>query len=146
MLSRLFVTPTALAIDEALRSAGVRAGAGRVAVIGPARVGRALAGRGHEVVQIVVRPGETPALTATEIAHADGGLAGVVGFGDGVRDDWSALLAGWARGLGDGGALVLVDRAPATELSRRALCGGLAEIQQRRAGRTWITSGLVTRV
>ena len=138
MLSRLFVTPTALAIDEALRSAGVRAGAGRVAVIGPARVGRALAGRGHEVVQIVVRPGETPALTATEIAHADGGLAGVVGFGAGVRDDWSALLAGWARRP--------ADRAPATELSRRALCGGLAEIQQRRAGRTWITSGLVTRV
>jgi hypothetical protein len=131
MLSLLFVTQTVEAIDEALRSAGVGAGKGRVAVIGPPRVKRALAGRGHEVVSL---PAE------------EGSLAGVVGFGAGARADWEALLADWIRGLGDGGALVLVDRAKATELSRRALCGGLAEIQQRRSGRTWVTSGLVTRV
>lgn len=131
MLSRLFVTQTVEAIDEALRSAGVGVGKGRVAVIGPPRVRRALAGRGHDVVSM---PAD------------DGSLAGVVGFGAGAREDWAALLADWSRGLGDGGALVLVDRAPAAEVSRRALCGGLAEIQQRRTGRTWVTSGLVTRI
>jgi len=44
----------------------------------------------------------------------------------------------------DGGAIVLVDRGRAPDASRRALCGGLTELEQRRAGRVVVTSGLVT--
>jgi hypothetical protein len=40
--------------------------------------------------------------------------------------------------------LIFVDRGHAPEASRRALCAGLTEIQQRHAGRVVITSGLVT--
>jgi hypothetical protein len=44
----------------------------------------------------------------------------------------------------DGGAIVLVDRGRAPEASRRALCAGLSEIEQRHAGRVVVTSGLVS--
>lgn len=54
------------------------------------------------------------------------------------------MLAEWSRAVADGGLVVLVDRAPSIELSRRALCGGLAELQQRPAGRMTVTSGIVT--
>ena len=135
MLSNLFVGQTVAAIAEALTSLGVRAGAGRIAVIGPSRVCRALAERGHAVMPVV------------DVGDADSStLAGVVGFGVGNRDDWATLLTAWTGRISDGGAVVLVDRAPATELSRRALCAGLTELQQRRVGRNWITSGLVTHV
>jgi hypothetical protein len=40
--------------------------------------------------------------------------------------------------------LVLVDRGRAAEASRRALCAGLTELEQRHAGRLVVTSGLVT--
>ena len=53
-------------------------------------------------------------------------------------------LRDWSRVTRDGGVLVFVDRGQAPEASRRALCGGLTEIQQRHAGRTIVTSGLVT--
>ena len=42
------------------------------------------------------------------------------------------------------GRVVFVDRGHAPEASRRALCSGLTEIQQRHAGRSTVTSGLVT--
>jgi hypothetical protein len=48
------------------------------------------------------------------------------------------------RVVRDGGAIVFVDRGHAQEASRRALCAGLSELEQRRAGRSVITSGLVT--
>jgi hypothetical protein len=39
---------------------------------------------------------------------------------------------------------VIVDRGHPFEASRRALCGGLTEIKQRRVGRAVITSGVVS--
>jgi hypothetical protein len=74
---------------------------------------------------------------------ADGGLGALVGVGAGTSGDWQALLGEWTRAIRDGGALVLVDAAPRTELSRRALVAGLADIQQRVAGRLVVTSGRV---
>jgi len=64
-----------------------------------------------------------------------------------LRDEqsrWEDLLRGWSRVVRDGGAIVFVDRGHAHEASRRALCGGLTEIEQRRAGRAVITSGVVS--
>jgi len=46
--------------------------------------------------------------------------------------------------VADGGALILVDRGRPHDASRRALCAGLTEIEQRQAGRAVITSGLVS--
>src|SRR5207245_881240 len=63
-------------------------------------------------------------------------------------EDWQHTLREWARVTRDGGAIVLVDRGSvrgrAPEASRRALCAGLTELEQRRVGRLVITSGLVT--
>ena len=58
--------------------------------------------------------------------------------------DWQATLRSWSRVVRDGGAIIFVDRGHAHEASRRALCGGLSEIEQRHAGRSIITSGLVS--
>jgi hypothetical protein len=59
-------------------------------------------------------------------------------------DGWETALREWTRVVRDGGAIVLVDRGHAPEASRRALCGGLTEIEQRHAGRAVVTSGLVS--
>jgi len=61
-----------------------------------------------------------------------------------VAPGWEEALRGWSRVVRDGGAIVFVDRGHAHEASRRALCGGLTEIEQRRAGRAVITSGVVS--
>lgn len=150
MISALFISWTAGAVVDALRAAGVRGGS--VAVIGPVRLGRALAERGYEVVQIVDRPRARAGAIARQVqAQAaslpldDGELAAVVASGA-VRGAWQVHLAEWSRVVMDGGALVLVDRAQPAEMTRRALCGGLAGVEQRRAGRKIVTSGWVTKV
>ena len=61
-----------------------------------------------------------------------------------MDDGWELTLRDWTRVVKDGGAIVFVDRGHAPEASRRALCGGLTELEQRHAGRVVITSGLVT--
>jgi hypothetical protein len=71
-------------------------------------------------------------------------LAAVVGVDLATAEDWPATLAAWSRVVRDGGALIFVDRGHATEASRRALCAGLSELEQRTAGRVVVTSGLVT--
>jgi hypothetical protein len=59
-------------------------------------------------------------------------------------DAWSETLRTWTRAIRDGGTVVLIDKGHAAEASRRALCAGLTELEQRQAGRAVITSGLVT--
>jgi hypothetical protein len=39
---------------------------------------------------------------------------------------------------------VMIDRGHAPEASRRALCAGLSELEQRHVGRVVVTSGLVS--
>jgi SAM-dependent methyltransferase len=153
VIDAIFIGSTTSAVTEALRSAGVRSGA--VAVIGPPRLGRALGERGYEIVQVVGRPRPRPRGNAiarqvqappASLPLADGELAALVADGAGRGDDWQTLLAEWSRVVRDGGVLVLVDRAPPAEMARRALCSGLTEIEQRRAGRKIVTSGCVAKV
>jgi hypothetical protein len=150
VLDGLFVTPAVTAITEALASARAE---GTLAVVGNARLATALAA-GHEVIPVAlsaraarklpraiadlatVEPASLAAVIATGAAVISTGLA--------TDGDWEATIRGWARVVRDGGAIVFVDRGHPHEASRRALCGGLTEIEQRRAGRAVITSGLVS--
>lgn len=151
VLDAIFIGPTTSTVTEALQAAGARAGA--VAVIGPVRLGRALADRGYEIVQIVDKPRARSGAIARQLLASpaslplgDGELVAVVARGAGMRQDWESLFAEWSRVVRDRGVLVLVDRAPAAEMARRALCGGLTEIEQRRTGRKVVTSGCITKL
>lgn len=155
VLSSLFITQVVESIAGALRSTSARAApqTGKVAVLGDPRVARALVERGHAVVHVADKRGSLRKLTGDRVyarpaalPFHEGRLHALVGFGLGQRDDWKAHLSEWARVVADGGVIVLVDRAPPTELTRRALVGGLAELEQRHAGRTVVTSGLVTKL
>ena len=145
MLDGLFVTPAVTAIVEALSSA--HADAGKLAVVGNAKLATALAGSKREVMPIAMSVRAAKKLTnalADLSSITDGELAAVVGVDVATDDGWEVTLREWIRVTRDGGAIVFVDRGHATEASRRALCAGLTEIEQRHVGRTVITSGLVT--
>jgi hypothetical protein len=149
VLSALFINQTVSAIVKALESAG--AGPGPIAVLGRTRIGRALAERGYSVVFMAENPRSLRRVNGMRIHGrvealpvAEHGLAALIAEGIGQRDDWSQVLGEWSRAVASGGAIVLVDRAPPAELTRRVLCSGLAEIEQRQVGRTTVTSGLVT--
>jgi hypothetical protein len=150
MLDGLFVTPAVSAIAEALAEPGH----GPIAVIGNAKLAQALAAT-HPVIPIGLTPRAVKSLAKKahanlEAPRADlseiepGTLGGVVGVDVTIDDNWAATLRAWSRAIRDGGAMVLVDRGRAPEASRRALCAGLTELEQRHAGRAVITSGLVT--
>ena len=143
MLESLFVTPAVEAITEALSSAHA---AGPVVVIGNAKLAAALR-PSREVVAVGMtaraarRLGDTLADTTTLEA---GAVAAVIGADVAISETWEVQLHEWTRIVRDGGVIVLVDRGHAAEASRRALCAGLTEIEQRHDGRTIVTSGLVT--
>ena len=143
MLDGLFVTPAVTAIAEALSSAKAE---GKLVVVGNARLAAGLAAT-REVVaaglsaRAAKKLGDTLADTSTLTA---GSIAAVVGVDIATDNGWEATLREWTRVVRDGGAIVLVDRGGAAEASRRALCAGLTEIEQRHAGRSVVTSGLVT--
>jgi hypothetical protein len=144
MLS-LFLTATVDALSRALANAP----AGPVVVVGSPRVARALAARGHTVIGLAPTPRalrrcrDSAACRADAVPIRTGAAAALVGLCEGEPPD-AARLAEWSRVVRAGGTLALVSRAPRTELSRRALCAGLMELEQRVAGRTIITSGTVT--
>jgi hypothetical protein len=143
VLDGLFVTPSVIAITEALASAKA---AGTLAVIGNAKLATAL-GSAREVIPVALSARaakKLPTAIADLATLAPGSLAAVVGVDLAIAGDWEATIRGWARVVRDGGAIVFVDRGHRNEASRRALCGGLCEIEQRQAGRTVITSGLVS--
>jgi hypothetical protein len=146
MLDGLFLGAAIDAVAEALGDAS-----GPIAVIGQPRLGRALAERGLEVIVVddevkPLRKLKSAKLVARgdALPVADHALGALVGWGVGARADWAVVLAEWSRAVADGGVVVMVDRASSTELSRRALCSGLCELQQRPAGRLVVTSGIVT--
>ncbi len=146
MLDGLFVTPAVTAITEALASARAE---GTLAVVGNARLATALAA-GHEVIPVALSARaarKLPRAIADLASVEPASLAAVIAAGAtglATDGDWEATIRGWARVVRDGGAIVFVDRGHPHEASRRALCGGLTEIEQRRAGRAVITSGLVS--
>ncbi|HWU87817.1 MAG TPA: hypothetical protein VN253_11105, partial [Kofleriaceae bacterium] len=117
-----------------------------IAVVGNAKLATALAA-GHDVLPVGMSaraarklPRNVPDLAAIEA----GSLTAVVGVDLATADGWAETLRAWTRVVRDGGAIVFVDRGHAEEASRRALCAGLTELEQRHAGRAVITSGLVT--
>jgi hypothetical protein len=149
VLDRLLLGPAIDAVADTLRAAP----AGPVAVVGQPRLARGLAARGVAVIEIDTaarggkrKKGDAAAVRGRDDALpvGDRALAALVGWGAGGRTDWAEVLAEWSRAVADGGLLVMVDRGAPTELSRRALCGGLAELQQRPAGRAVVTSGVIT--
>ncbi|MGE0867492.1 MAG: hypothetical protein AB7P03_02940 [Kofleriaceae bacterium] len=153
MLEGLFVTPVVAAIAEALGSSqrGGKPGeklAGKVAVLGDAKVAQALAAS-CDVVAIAIparnakKLGDIATLAALDDSIADRSFACVIGSMVATDEEWPATLARWRRVVREGGTIVMVDRGHATEASRRALCTGLGDIQQRRAGRSVVTSGVV---
>src|SRR5262249_40707887 len=143
VLVGLFVTPAVVAIQQALASARAE---GTLAVIGHAKLAVAI-GAARDVLPVGLSaraarklPGAIADLSTVEPAS----LAGLVGVDLAGASDWQAPLRDWWRVVRDGGVVVIVDRGPPHEASRRALCGGLSEIEQRHAGRAIITSGLVS--
>ena len=143
MLDSLFVAPAITAIDEALQSARA---AGTLAVVGNAKLATAFAKRTTIVpVGLSARAAKKLPNALGDLRSIEAGtLAGVIGVDVTTDDDWEPTLREWARVTRDGGAIVFVDRGRAAEASRRALCAGLTELEQRRVGRLVITSGLVT--
>jgi hypothetical protein len=144
VLEGLFVTPAVTAIVEALASAHAE---GKLAVVGNAKLATALAEAKREVVPIGMSQRAAKKLTnalADLSSIEDRSLDAVVGVDVAVDDGWEITLREWTRVVRDGGAIVFVDRGHAPEASRRALCSGLTEIEQRHAGRAVVTSGLVT--
>jgi hypothetical protein len=123
----LFSGHAAAEVEEVIGAEGVT---GPVAVLGSGRLARRLGQRGREVVEVVDPAGLEEARYSAVVA---GGLA--------RAEDWQEELGRWCRAVVPGGLIVLVDRGQATELSRRALCGGLTSIAQRAAGRVVVTSG-----
>jgi hypothetical protein len=148
VLDRFLIGPAVDAVADTLRAAP----SGPVAVVGQPRLARALAERGVAVLAVGGEQRALKKLKGAAPARAredalpvgDRALSALVGWGAGARADWAEVLAEWSRAVIDGGLLVMVDRAAPTELSRRALCSGLAELQQRPAGRLVVTSGIVT--
>ena len=147
VLDGLFVTPAVTAVTEALSSAN--ATEGTIAVVGNAKLAAAL-GSKREVIAVGLSPRAAKKLANTrdDLEGVEpGSLAAVIGVDiTDVTDDAAggATLRTWTRAVRDGGALVFVDKGHAAEASRRALCAGLSELEQRHAGRTVVTSGLVT--
>lgn len=99
--------------------------AGEVVVLGSPKLARALGHLGKTVTH------------ATEVAGGEDGIAALVA----ATDD--EPQPGWTRAVRSGGAVVLVARLSSTELARRALCAGLVDLEERRAGRLLIVSGRV---
>ncbi|MBA3392973.1 MAG: hypothetical protein H0T89_10030 [Deltaproteobacteria bacterium] len=147
MLDGLFVTPAVTAIIEALGTANAD---GRIAVIGDAKLATAL-GASRDVIPVALSaraakklPNAVPSIDALAATIEPASLAGIVATDVTTDDAWLATLRSYASLVRDGGALIFVDKGHAPEASRRALCAGLTELEQRHAGRTVVTSGLVT--
>lgn len=144
MLDGLFVTPAVTAIGEALASTKAE---GKLAVVGHAKLAQAMRDTKYEVVPVGISQRAAKRLTnalADLSSIGDRSLAAVIGVQVATDDGWEITLKEWTRVVRDGGMLVLVDRSRAPEASRRALCAGLSEIEQRHAGRAIVTSGIVS--
>ncbi|HEU0037597.1 MAG TPA: hypothetical protein VFQ53_43600 [Kofleriaceae bacterium] len=147
MLEGLFLTPAVTAIHEALASAHAD---GPIAVVGNVKLAEALAEK-REVRAIGLTARGAKAWNAKHDPALDDpstieprSLAAVVAVDVTIDDAWFREVRAWSHVVRDGGLLVFVDRGRETEASRRALCAGLTELEQRHAGRTVVTSGLVT--
>lgn len=150
MFGTLFIAQTVAAVDASLQAVPAD---GLVIVVEQPRLARALAERGRRVVMTAAKPRSLRrqvgarvygAPTALPVRDAVADAVVVVGQEPGELP--GDRVAEWARVVVDRGIVVLVDRVAPTEASRAALCGGLAEIQQRDGGRAVVTSGVVVKI
>jgi hypothetical protein len=152
----LFLASTVAAVSTALRH-GELDPSKPVCVVGDLRLARVLSDRGHKVVivaadarglkRLAKRKGvKSQGLQASPDALPirDRSLAALVGIGAASRERGDATVLAWSRGVVDGGAVILVDKADPADAARVALCAGLTEIEQLAAGRGVVTSGVVT--
>jgi hypothetical protein len=109
-------------VAAALDAAGAE---GEVVVVGSPRMARALGGLGRKATHV------------DALAAAADALAALVAV---TREEPDPE---WTREVRAGGAVVLVAALASTELSRRALCAGLVDLEERRAGRLLVMSGRV---
>lgn len=140
MLDGLFVTPAVALIDDVLATL-----AGPVAVVGSARLAKAVGAR-RPVVAVELPPRaarkhDGPQASLDELAARRGTAEAVVAIVGVLASD--ARLAAWARVVPRDGLVIAVDRGGAVEASRRALCAGLRDLEQRASGRLVVTSGRV---
>jgi hypothetical protein len=140
----VFIAPVVTAIDQSLTDID-----GIVAVLNRPRIAKALAERGRPVIAIGRRGKElrklsVPSLVAGDAMPLATDSCGALVAGELAKtDDWQELAAEWSRVVRDRGIIVCVERGDPAELSRRILCAGLTAIEQRRAGRMLVTSGMV---
>jgi hypothetical protein len=120
LVARLRWSRTAAAVLAALD------GAAPVLVVGAPGLARVLARRGVRAFAVHA---------AADVPARDGALGGLVLVRAPDAPDE------WRRALRPGGAVVVVAAGPEAELARRALCAGLVDPEQRRAGRLVVTSG-----
>jgi hypothetical protein len=130
-------------VEDALVELGIGEDVEPVAVVDGPPLARLLGERRAPLVAVPAR-GRAPAASTTLPVDA-ASLAALVGVEPGRGGAWDTVVAAWTGALRDGGALVVVERAPREEAARRALAAGLVEIAQRAAGRHVITSGRVVR-
>ena len=143
MLAGLFVTPAVTAIKDALTSAKIE---GALAVVGNAKLAAAI-GAVRDVIPVGLSARaakKLPRAIADLSSVEPGSLAALIGVEIASDENWQVTLHDWSRVVRDGGVIIIVDRGHPHEASRRALCGGLCEIEQRHAGRAVITSGMFT--
>ncbi len=139
MLDALWIASAAPAVEAALARLTA---AGPIAVIAAPRLVRALDGRGRAVVGIDGPTRRGPGQALPDVPT----YAAVIGAAVGGAASWAEALAAWAAATVDGGVVVTVDRAAPVEASRRILCAGLTDLEQRTAGRWLVTSGAVSRL
>lgn len=143
MFGGLFKAPVVQAVQQALATGGA---SGLLLVVGDAALATALGGTAADIsTRAAKRQPRVIGGARTSLEAPDGQFDAVIGAGAATDAIGAALLAEWSRLIRDGGLLVMVDRADETAATRRALCAGLADIEQRVVGRTVVTSGFVTR-
>lgn len=149
MLSSLFITQVVTEVGRILEGCEDAP----VIVCDQSRFGKALAANGLPVVQVASKRRSLRRKTgrriyghAGQLPLADASVGAIVGFGLGQTEHWQPVLAEWSRAIHEGGQIVLVDKSTPSELTRRVLCAGLANIEQSTAARYVITSGVVTKL
>jgi hypothetical protein len=135
-------------VAEALEAARVGAQDGPLAVVGAPGLARLLREQGRNVVTVAasersLKPFRGVALRAGREALPllDGALVALVAL-DEATDQ---AVIEWSRSVREAGVVILLgDEAEAS--SRRALCAGLVDLEQRSSGRFVATSGRVTKL
>jgi hypothetical protein len=135
-------------VAETLEAARVGPEDGPVAVVGAPGLAKLLREQGRNVLAVAptdrsLKPFRGGALRAQREALPvlDGALTALVALDDAT----DPAVVEWSRSVRDAGIVILLgDEAEAS--SRRALCAGLVDIEQRSSGRFVLTSGRVKKI